>query len=155
MAEHTYDVSLAWTGNRGQGTTGIKDYDRDLVVSCAGHADIEGTADPSFLGDPKRWSPEQLLTVAVSQCHMLWYLGLAARRGVVVHEYLDEATGTMATDPSGKGVFTKVVLRPRIVVAAEEQVAAAVALHAKAHEMCFVAQSVRFPVEVEPHITVR
>jgi organic hydroperoxide reductase OsmC/OhrA len=155
MSEHTYDVTVTWTGNRGEGTTGIKDYDRDLVVSAEDHPDIEGTSEPAYLGDPKRWNPEQLLTAAVSQCHMLWYLGLASRRGVVVHEYVDDAVGTMVAEPSGKARFTHVLLRPRIVVGAEDQVETATALHDKAHEMCFIAQSVNFPVTVEPRITVR
>ncbi|HEX6246359.1 MAG TPA: OsmC family protein [Nocardioidaceae bacterium] len=155
MSEHTYDLTVTWTGNRGEGTTGIKDYDRDLTVSAQDHVDIEGTADPGYLGDPKRWNPEQLFTASISQCHMLWYLGLASRRGIVVHEYVDEVTGTMVAEPNGQARFTKVVLRPRIVVGAEDQVEKAVELHHKAHEMCFIAQSVNFPVEWEPRVTVR
>lgn len=155
MKEHTYDLTLTWTGNRGEGTTGIKDYDRDLTISAPGHDDIEGTADPGYLGDPDRWNPEQLFSASISQCHMLWYLGLASRRGVVVHEYVDDLTGTMVAEANGKARFTKVVLRPRIVVGAEDQVQPAIELHHKAHEMCFIAQSVNFPVEWEPKVTVR
>jgi organic hydroperoxide reductase OsmC/OhrA len=153
--EHTYDLTVTWTGNRGEGTTGIKDYDRDHLVAAEGHEDIEGTADPGFLGDPTKWNPEQLFTASIAQCHMLWYLGLCSRRGVVVHEYVDAAVGTMVAETNGKARFTKVVLRPRIVVGAEDQVEAATTLHDKAHEMCFIAQSVNFPVTVEPEITVR
>jgi organic hydroperoxide reductase OsmC/OhrA len=155
MSTHTYDVTLTWTGNRGGGTTGIRDYDRDLVIAAADHPDIEGTADPGYLGDAKRWNPEQLFTASISQCHMLWYLGLCSRRGVVVHDYVDEAIGTMVAEPTGKARFTEVVLRPRIVVGAEDQVETATALHEKAHEMCFIAQSVNFEVKVEPRISVR
>lgn len=154
MSEHTYDLRVTWTGNRGEGTTGIRDYDRDLVISAEDHVDIEGTADPGYLGDPKRWNPEQLFTASIAQCHMLWYLGLASRRGVVVHEYVDDAVGTMVAEPSGKARFTHVLLRPRVVVAAEDQVETATSLHDKAHEMCFIAQSVSFPVTVEPTVTV-
>ena len=155
MSEHTYDVTITWTGNRGEGTTGVRDYDRDHTIAADGPPPIEGTADPSFLGDPRRWNPEQLLTVSLSQCHMLWYLGLCARAGVVVHEYTDDAVGTMVTGPDGSGNFTEVILRPRIVVGAADQLDKALSLHEKAHEMCFIAQSVSFPVKVEPEITVR
>ena len=155
MSEHTYDVTITWTGNRGEDTTGVRDYDRDHTVTADGPPPIEGTADPGFLGDPRRWNPEQLLTVSLSQCHMLWYLGLCARAGVVVHEYTDDAVGTMATGPDGSGNFTEVILRPRIVVGAADQLEKALSLHEKAHEMCFIAQSVSFPVKVEPEITVR
>lgn len=154
MSEHTYDVTVTWTGNRGPGTTGIRDYDRDLTIAAENHLDIEGTADPGYLGDPKRWNPEQLFTASISQCHMLWYLGLCSRRGVVVHEYVDRAVGTMVAEPTGRARFTQVVLRPRIVVGAQDQVESATSLHDKAHEMCFIAQSVNFPVSVEPEITV-
>lgn len=155
MTDHDYDVTITWTGNRGQGTTGIRDYDRDHLIEADGPEVIAGTADPNFLGDPKRWNPEQLFTASISQCHMLWYLGICARAGVVVHEYVDDAIGTMSSAPGNKAVFTKVVLRPRIVVGAEDQVAQARELHAKAHDMCFIAQSVNFPVTVEPRITAR
>jgi organic hydroperoxide reductase OsmC/OhrA len=155
MRAHTYVLTTTWTGNRGNGTTGIRDYDRDHTVVADGPPPIEGTADPGFLGDPTRWNPEQLFTASISQCHMLWYLGLCSRRGVVVHEYVDEAVGTMAAEPTGKARFTEVVLRPRIVVGAQDQVEKATQLHEKAHEMCFIAQSVNFEVKVEPDITVR
>lgn len=155
MKEHSYDVTVIWTGDRGEGTTGIRDYDRDNIVEADGPPAIDGTSDPAFLGDQKRWNPEQLLTAAVSQCHMLWYLGLCARAGVVVHQYTDDAVGTMLTGPDGSGRFTRVVLRPRIVVGAEDQLEKAAELHGKAHDMCFIAQSVNFPVTVEPRITSR
>ena len=155
MSEHTYEVTVIWTGNRGQGTTGIRDYDRDNIVEADGPPAIDGTADPGFLGDPRRWNPEQLLTASVSQCHMLWYLGLCARAGVVVHQYSDDAVGTMGSGPGGRARFSEVVLRPRIVVGAADQLERANQLHEKAHEMCFIAQSVSFPVKVEPQITAR
>jgi organic hydroperoxide reductase OsmC/OhrA len=155
MAEHTYDLTITWTGNRGQGTTGIRDYDRDLTIAAEGRPDIEGTADPGFLGDPGRWNPEQLFTASIAQCHMLWYLGLCARAGVVVHEYTDEPTGTMVSEKGGKARFTEVLLRPRVVVGALDQVETATSLHERAHEMCFIAQSVNFEVKVDPEIVVR
>ena len=155
MTAHSYDVTITWTGNRGEGTTGVRDYDRDHTITADGPPPIEGTADPTFLGDPARWNPEQLLVASLSQCHMLWYLGLCARAGVVVHEYTDEAAGTMVTARDGRGQFTEAVLRPRIVVGAQDQVEKATSLHEKAHEMCFVAQSVNFEVKIEPEIVVR
>jgi organic hydroperoxide reductase OsmC/OhrA len=154
LTAHTYDVTVTWTGNRGEGTTGIRDYDRDLVVSADGPEDIAASSDPDYLGDPKRWNPEQLFTASISQCHMLWYLGICSRAGVVVHEYSDEAVGTMVSGPDHHARFTEVVLRPRIVVGAEDQVDKALALHERAHEFCFIAQSVNFEVKIEPVISV-
>ncbi len=150
MREHTYELNLTWTGNRGEGTRDIRGYDRSHVLSADGPPDLEGSAEPGFLGDPKRWNPEQLLVASLAQCHMLWYLGLCARAGVVVHEYVDEPVGTMLTAPDGSGRFTRVVLRPRVVVASADQVEQALSLHGQAHRMCFVAQSVNFEVLHEP-----
>ena len=155
MAAHTYEIAVTWTGDRGEGTSSIKGYDRSHTISADGPPDIEGTADPTFLGDPARWNPEQLFVAALSQCHMLWYLGLCARAGVVVSEYVDRPAGTMVTAPDGSGRFTEVVLRPRITVAAEDQVERATALHEKANRMCFVAQSVTCDIRHEPEIKVR
>ena len=72
-----------------------------------------------------------------------------------MHEYVDDAVGIMVAEPNGKARFTEVVLRPRIVVGAQDQVPQATALHDKAHEMCFIARSVNFPVTVRPQITAR
>ncbi|MFD1047407.1 OsmC family protein [Kibdelosporangium lantanae] len=113
------------------------------------------SSDPSFRGDPARWNPEQLLVAALSDCHMLWYLHLCAVGGVTVESYVDESVGTMATEKSGAGQFTEVVLRPRVVVASEDMVDKAMSLHGKAHEMCFIARSVNFPVRHSPTVVPR
>ncbi|HSE70191.1 MAG TPA: OsmC family protein [Nocardioidaceae bacterium] len=155
MGKHGYDLTVTWTGNRGPGTTGVRDYDRSHTISADGPPDLKGTADPEFLGDPHKWNPEQLFVAALSQCHMLWYLGLCARAGVVVHEYVDAAHGTLVTEPDGRGRFTEVVLRPRIVVEGEDMLDKAHELHTRAHEMCFIAQSVTCAVRHAPDITTR
>ncbi len=155
MKEHTYELSVAWTGNRGEGTSDIRGYDRAHTVSTDGPPDLLGSADPHFLGDPTRWNPEQLFVAAISQCHLLWYLGLCARNGVVVQEYVDSPVGTMATEPDGSGRFTEVVLHPVVVVGSPDQVAKAQSLHDDAHRMCFIAQSVSCTVRHEPEVVSR
>lgn len=152
MTAHTYELTVTWTGNRGGGTTGVRDYSRDHDVAALGPPVIAGTADPAFLGDPGRWNPEQLFTASIAQCHMLWYLGLCARAGVVVTDYVDQAVGTMTEEGGGKARFSEVLLRPRVTVASADQVERAVALHEKAHEMCFIAQSVNFEVKHDPEV---
>ena len=156
---HSYDVTVAWTGNRGSGTSGYRAYDRDheVTVSGGGAGDgdaslpqpIAGSSDSAFRGDPGRWNPEQLLTAALAQCHMLSYLHACAAAGIVVTGYTDEAHGTMTETTDGGGHFTEVVLRPRVTVAAPDMVEKAVALHGEAHERCFIASSVNFPVRHE------
>lgn len=150
---HHYDVSITWTGNRGTGTSGYRDFARDHEVTAPGRPPIPGSSDPAFRGDPARWNPEQGLTAALSQCHMLWYLHLCAVAGVVVTAYADDAHGTMAETDDG-GHFTEVVLRPRVTVASPEMVGAATELHGAAHAKCFIANSVNFPVRHEPVVEV-
>lgn len=149
---HAYDVVVTWTGNRGAGTAGYGTYGRDHE-SMAGQAPVLfGSADPAFRGDPARWNPEQLLVAALAQCHLLWYLHLAAEAGVVVTAYTDEAIGSMAEYRSGTGEFTQVTLRPAVTIAQGSDPALAASLHDQAHEMCFIARSVAFPVHHEPRI---
>ncbi|MGH3343217.1 MAG: OsmC family protein [Carbonactinosporaceae bacterium] len=146
---HTYDVCVTWTGNRGSGTSGYRTFDRDHDVTADGPPTIAGSADPAFRGDRRRWNPEQALTAALSQCHMLWYLHLCADAGVIVAEYTDDARGTMMETADG-GRFAEVVLRPRVTVTSPGMIETATALHAVANERCFIANSVNFPVRHEP-----
>ena len=144
---HTYDVTVTWTGNRGTGTGSYRDYDRAHDVTAEGPPPLAGSADPAFRGDPSRWNPEQELVAALSQCHMLWYLHLCVEAGIVVTDYLDQAEGVM-----NDRRFEQVVLRPRVTITDGAMVEQARALHAKAHERCFIANSVNFPVDHEPDI---
>ena len=150
--EHRYAVSVSWTGNRGSGTSGYRDYSRDYEVGTEGKPLIPGSSDPAFRGDRSRWNPEELLVASLSACHKLWYLHLAAEAGIVVTAYVDRAEGVMELLPGGAGRFKKVVLHPKVTVTAGSDVERARALHAPAHEKCFIASSVNFPVECEPEI---
>ena len=153
--QHTYRVSIEWTGNRGRGTPGPTGYDRDHMITSGTKPPIAGSSDPAFRGDPARWNPEELLLASISACHKLWYLGLCARSGISVVSYRDEAEGTMAEDPNGAGRFISAVLRPAIVIQAAGDIAEATRLLRDAHEYCFIANSVNFPVTVIPVITTR
>lgn len=150
---HEYQVEVEWVGNRGTGTSGYRDYGRELLVRAEGKAALEASADPTFHGDRDRWNPEELLVTALAQCHLLSYLHMAVRAGVVVTAYEDYAVGTMKQEGLG-GRFTEVVLRPRVTVTDPEMVEAARAAHAEAYEACFIANSVNFPVRHEPTVQV-
>lgn len=149
MSTHRYALRSTWTGDRGTGTSGYRDYARDVTLSCEGKPDLLGSADRPFRGDPARWNPEELLLAALSQCHLLSYLHVAVTHGVVVTAYADQATGTMEQVGLG-GRFTEVVLRPRVTVADPDHVELATRIHAEAGAACFVAASVAFPVRHEP-----
>ena len=149
MVQHSYATVVTWTGDRGSGTTGYRDYGRDHTITAAGPPPISGSSDPTFRGDAGRWNPEQLLVAALSQCHMLSYLHLCAVGGVVVTAYVDEARGSMTATKDG-GHFTEVVLAPRVTVADPAMAPKALALHEDAHRTCFIASSVNFEVRHEP-----
>lgn len=151
--QHHYSVEIEWLGNRGTGTSGYREYGRQLVVRAEGKHDLQASADRTFHGDTDRWNPEELLVAALAQCHMLSYLHIAVRDGVVVTDYTDRPEGTMRQEGLG-GRFTEVVLHPVVTVADESMEDRARAAHADAAAACFIANSVNFPVLHEPTIVV-
>ncbi|KAA9111103.1 OsmC family protein [Microbacterium rhizomatis] len=150
FGEHLYALHTVWTGDRGTGTSGYRDYDRAVTISIEGKPPLEASADKPFRGDAGRWNPEDLLLAALSECHLLSYLHACVQTGVVVVGYEDDASATMVEDGRGGGAFREVVLRPVVTVADPSMVDAAAAAHAQAREWCFIANSVNFPVRHEP-----
>jgi organic hydroperoxide reductase OsmC/OhrA len=118
-----------------------------------GKPELLASADKPFRGDPERWNPEDMLVASLSECHLLSYLHACVKAGVVVVSYRDRATGLMTEDGHGGGAFTEVVLRPEVVVADASMIEAAERAHAQAHEWCFIANSVNFPVRHEATVT--
>jgi organic hydroperoxide reductase OsmC/OhrA len=150
--QHKYETKVRWTGNLGTGTTGYKDYGRNHEIGARGKPVILASSDPAFRGDAARYNPEDLLVASLSTCHMLWYLHLCAVNKVVVLDYEDHAEGTMEESADGGGRFLQVTLRPQITVTADSDLQTAARLHHDAHEKCFIANSVNFPVGCEPVI---
>lgn len=153
MREHRYEIELLWTGNTGTGTAAYTGYERSHEVRVAGKPVLPASSDPAFRGDAARWNPEELLLTALSSCHMLSYLHLCASAGVVVTHYLDSAEGLM-TESGGGGRFTRATLKPVVTVQTQDQVQQALELHHAAHNACFIANSVNFPVECKPTVRV-
>jgi organic hydroperoxide reductase OsmC/OhrA len=145
--KHHYSVAVVWTGNIGQGTQSYSAYERAHEIRSGQKPVVLGSSDPAFRGDQTRYNPEELLVAALSSCHMLWYLHLCADAGIVVVSYKDEAEGTMIETADG-GRFTNVTLHPAVKVT--DSAERAEALHKRAHELCFLANSVNFPVELRP-----
>ena len=153
LVDHHYQVSVSWSGNRGDGTSSYRSYGREHEVSAEGKVTLQGSADRAFRGDPDRWNPEELLVAALSQCHLLSYLHVCSVNDVVVTAYDDQAEGTMTTSGGG-GRFSEVTLHPRVMVASTDMMDRAIELHEDAHEACFIASSVNFPVHHEPMVQV-
>ncbi len=143
---HSYRTTVQWTGNKGIGTSGYRQYERSHTISVENKPDIPASSDPAFLGDTTRYNPEELLVASLSSCHMLWYLHLCSEAGVIVTDYTDNATGIMLEGSDGGGRFTDVTLRPRVIVKESSMVERAKNLHKNANDLCFIANSVNFKV---------
>ncbi|MBW4661253.1 MAG: OsmC family protein [Drouetiella hepatica Uher 2000/2452] len=146
---HQYQVEVRWTGNTGQGTASYQTYDRAHEISVVGKPSISGSADPQFRGDPARYNPEELLVASISTCHMLWYLHLCTDAKIVVTKYVDNPIGFMIETNEGGGRFTEVILKPIVTLTADSDLALANRLHDKAHHLCFIANSMNFPIRCE------
>jgi len=154
MKNHPYESRVVWTGNRGQGTASYRSYDRSWSICVPGKPEIPCSNDPLLGGDPTLMNPEDLLLSALSACHMLWYLHLAAVAGITVTGYEDQPEGIGETDAGGAGRFVSARLRPKITVMPGTDLECAEAIHHEIHRYCFIARSVAFPVTVEPRFTL-
>jgi organic hydroperoxide reductase OsmC/OhrA len=121
-----------------------------------GGAEVPGSSSPHVvpvpMSDPKAVDPEEAFVASLSSCHMLWFLSLAAQKGFRVDRYADDAEGVMAKNAQGKRAVTRVTLRPAVEFSGEKMPTRQEleALHHKAHEECFIANSVKTEVRVEP-----
>jgi organic hydroperoxide reductase OsmC/OhrA len=151
--EHAYRLSTRWVE---AGEFGITDdaFPREFRVAIDGKAELVGSADPAFHGDSSKHNPEELLLAALSGCHLLSYLALAARARIRVLAYADDATGKIDMK-DGRVRFVEAVLRPTVTIAAGGDAARAEALHVQAAGICFIANSVNFPIRHEPRTLTR
>ena len=149
---HRYEVELRWTGSTGLGWEG---YDRAHSATAPPAEQEVVLTTGEAKGDPRQLNPEQLLVMAASSCQMLMFLHLAAKARIDVVQYEDAASGLMPMDVEPTGV-TEITLRPRIVVASsgsgEERVRK---LLRTAHEHCYIANSLKSAVVIEPRIELR
>ena len=148
--EHRYRLQLSWRGDLGRGTSDYRAYSRAHEIRAEGKAVLLGSADPSFRGDSDRYNPEELLLASLAACHMLWFLHLCTDAGVVVRAYEDQPSALMVVEVSGGGRFREALLQPAVTLAAPADAARLAQLHERAHELCFIANSVNFPVRCEP-----
>ncbi len=149
---HNYKLNAVWHGNKGTGTSTIKAYDRSHTVTFAGKPPLHLTTDNPAVGDKSKLNPEDLLVAAIASCHMLSYLYVCAMEGIVITSYTDNATGIMIENENGGGSFKEVTLNPSCKVNDESMIAKAIELHHKAHELCYIANSVNFEVKCNPTI---
>jgi organic hydroperoxide reductase OsmC/OhrA len=149
-----YTATVDWQ-RKGEPFTDNR-FSRAHSWSFDGGATVPASASPLVvkppLSDPAGVDPEEAFVAAISSCHMLWFLSLAARKGFVVERYRDSAVGVLEKNDQGKQAITKVRLRPEIGFSGDKRPSAAELgeLHRAAHENCFIANSVRTEITVEP-----
>jgi organic hydroperoxide reductase OsmC/OhrA len=154
--DHIFEATVSWPADPAQKLPPDAAFSRNNTLGSPGHPAIPGSSPPVFGGEATRYNPEELVTIALSECHLLTYLSLAAKKRIAVLAYEDRATGVLGKDPvSGKMKLLSVQLRPKVTVARGTDVNEAMAMHARAHEYCFVANSVNFPVANAPEIVER
>jgi len=149
---HEYTAKVIWT--RGGAVFTDNRYSRGHVWRFDGGVDVPASSSPLSVKLPLSRAdavdPEEALVAAVSSCHMLFFLGFAAKAGFVVDEYEDAALGVMTKNEQGKLFVSKITLSPAISFSGSKQPSAQEldALHHRAHEECYVANSVRAEVVV-------
>ena len=148
MSEHK--ASVIWTRNDADFL--VETFDRNHEWAFEGGVRVPASSAPTYFGDPARVDPEEAFVASLSSCHMLYFLFFAARQGVIVDSYQDDAVGVLQKGPDGKLWMTDVTLHPRIRFGGEPRPSQAdlAALHDKAHHYCFLANSVRTTVTVDP-----
>jgi organic hydroperoxide reductase OsmC/OhrA len=149
---HRYEARISWRRDGAKFTD--QRYSRGHEWTFDGGVTVRASSSPLTVKLPysvaEAVDPEEALVAATSSCHMLWFLSLAAQEGFVVERYADEAFGVMEKNAQGRLAFTRITLRPRIEFAGDRQPRAAELddLHRRAHEECFIANSLRCEVVV-------
>ena len=143
MAEHR--ITLTW--DKGAVPFTYEAYPRNHTIAFKNGAPMMFSASPHYRGDPSKGDPEDLLVAALSSCHMLSFLAICAKKKITVEAYDDEATGWLENE-DGKWWMARVTLRPKVRAAAPAETLAEI--HHLAHEACFIANSVKTAVMVEP-----
>ncbi len=147
MSQHRGKIS--WVRNTADFQ--YESYDRTHTVKFEGGIQIEASAAVEYLGKKELANPEELFVAALSNCHMLTFLAVAAKSRVTVNSYTDDAEGTLEKGSSGKMCVTRVVLRPKVVFADPQPDWERVEhMHEKAHANCFIANSVSTQIVLEP-----
>jgi organic hydroperoxide reductase OsmC/OhrA len=149
----THRATVDW---RLEGDFASRRYSRVHTLGFDAGLTVPGTAGPANVnprfGRADALDPEQAFVASLSSCHMLWFLDVAAQAGFVVGAYRDEAEGVLEPGPDGKVMMTRVTLRPRAEFTGDRRPTAAdlAHLHHRAHEECFIANSVKSEVVIEP-----
>ena len=144
-----YAATVTWTGSAEDHRSG--QYSRVHEWRFDGHTVVRASAGPSVPGsDPSAVDPEEALVASASACHMLWFLAIARKKGLVVTAYEDQADGEMGKNEAGKAYIAIVTLRPHVTFEGAADAALIVDCHRLAHAECYIANSLRAEMRIEP-----
>jgi organic hydroperoxide reductase OsmC/OhrA len=145
MSEHK--ASIRWT--RTTPDFSYDTYSRDHTVTFGGGASVDASSAPQFKGTAALPNPEEMLVAALSNCHMLTFLAIAAKKRLVLDAYEDDAVGVMTKNEKGKLYVSRVVLRPKVRFQTPVSAEVIAEIHHHSHQECFIANSVLTQVEVQ------
>ena len=142
--KHLFKAEVKWTSNQEDSTKRF--YSKSHKILIEGKHVLNVSAAKAFKGDPELYNPEDLLLSSLVSCHMMSYLYVCSQNGIEVLEYSDNAEATLEVSPDGSGRFVTVTLNPEVKISNSSQIQLALDLHQKANQLCFIANSCKFPI---------
>lgn len=142
--KHLFKAKALWSLDRK--SENIKTYSRNHSITIEGKPVLNVSAAKAFKGDAALYNPEDMLLSSLVSCHMMSYLYVCAQNGIEVLTYTDDAVATLEVNDDGSGSFKEVTLTPKVIIAQADRIEEALALHKKANELCFIANSCNFPI---------
>jgi len=150
--KHQFKADLSWSKEIVQADR--KTYERSHQVSIQGKSTLEISAAKAFKGDPSKYNPEDLLLSSLISCHMMSFLYVCTQNNIDILSYTDHAEAILESYPDGSGRFMSATLNPKITITDPEKVELANLLHQQAHQLCFIANSCNFPIQIIPECSV-
>jgi organic hydroperoxide reductase OsmC/OhrA len=144
--KHLFKAKLNWNSISKEAVSTLKQYLKTHQIAIEGKEILNVSAAKAFKGDPSLYNPEDLLLSSLISCHMMSYLYVCSQNGIDVVSYQDDAEATLEVLENGSGRFIEVRLYPKAIIKQQEKIAAALSLHVKANELCFIANSCNFKI---------
>lgn len=148
VSKHLFKAQASWKSD--SGSSDIKKYSRNHTITIGGKPVLNVSAAKAFKGDAALYNPEDMLLSSIVSCHMMSYLYVCAQSGIQVVSYTDDAVATLQVEADGSGRFTEVMLNPKVIISQKDKIEEALALHKKANQLCFIANSCNFPMLHNP-----
>lgn len=148
VSKHLFKAKASWESD--SGSSDVKKYSRNHTITIEDKPVLNVSAAKAFKGDAALYNPEDMLLSSIVSCHMMSYLYVCAQSGIQVLSYTDDALATLHVETDGSGRFIEVMLNPKVIISQEDRIEEALALHKKANQLCFIANSCNFPIQHNP-----